>query len=302
LFVLPAMVATGASAAIPVTANCADSVDCPPIKRSQVELIGVIVPLLAGEVHRFCPSERVEVVHPTTPVPSVFSAVQLFFPVRVRVDPLMVVVPVPFPIATSPVLLVARLRSPVPFGMILKLSLPIVPIVAAESPPRLRVVESIARVAAASMVASTPAVIVVSPLAVRLVSEAAIVNVLLPESRLRPLVVVAIVAAEPPPRLRVVESIARVAAASMVARFAVVSVVREVEVRLVTPARANALFVVRVPSEVALIAVALFALIVVEERLVVALLTLTTPVPLFGEMLIFPVVFPPRVSVLFRRL
>jgi hypothetical protein len=39
-------------------------------------------------------------------------------------------------------------------------------------------------------------------------------------------------------------------------------------------------------------------LIVVEERLVVALFRLSTPVPLLGLILIFPVVSPPIVRVL----
>lgn len=111
----------------------------------------------------------------------------------------------------------------------------------------------------------------------------------------------AIVAALPFPRVKVVESIPRLAAASIVARFAVVSVVSELDVKLVTPARENEAFVVRVPSAVALIAVALFALIVVEEILVVAALTFNTPVPLLGLRLIFPVVLPPMVRVLFLR-
>ena len=61
--------------------------------------------------------------------------------------------------------------------------------VAAAPPPRLRTVESIATVAAKSMVAI--------PEAVSVVSDAAIVKVLLPESSVRPLVVVAMVAADP---------------------------------------------------------------------------------------------------------
>lgn len=78
-----------------------------------------------------------------------------------------------------------RIVFPVPCEVRVRLSSEIVDIVAADPPPRFKVVESIPRVAAASIVASTPALIVVSPDADRVVSEAAIVRVLFPESRVR---------------------------------------------------------------------------------------------------------------------
>ena len=88
-----------------------------------------------------------------------------------------------------------RRISPVPLGDSDRLSSETVVIVAAAPPPSERDVESIASDAAASIVASDPAVIVVRPAAVRLVSDAAIVSVFEPESRVRPFVVVASVAA-----------------------------------------------------------------------------------------------------------
>jgi len=80
----------------------------------------------------------------------------------------------------------------------------------------------------------------------------------------------------------------------------VVSEVREVE-RLVAPDRVREALVVRVPREVADIAVALFALIAVDVRLVVSAFKLSTEPapPLLGDILMFPVVFPPSVRVLF---
>ena len=79
-----------------------------------------------------------------------------------------------------------------------------------------------------------------------------------------------------------------------------VSEVREVE-RLVAPDRVREALVVRVPREVADIAVALFALIAVDVRLVVSAFKLSTEPapPLLGDILMFPVVFPPSVRVLF---
>ena len=59
--------------------------------------------------------------------------------------------------------------SPVPFGVRVRLASVNVPIVASLPPPRLSRVESIPRVAAASIVARLPALIVVSAAAVRVV-------------------------------------------------------------------------------------------------------------------------------------
>ena len=83
-----------------------------------------------------------------------------------------------------------RLMFPVPLGVRVRSPFVVVPIVAADPPPRLSVVESIERVAAASIVASTPAVIVVRPAAESVVSEAAIVRESSPLSRVSPPVVV----------------------------------------------------------------------------------------------------------------
>ena len=109
-------------------------------------------------------------------------------------------------------------------------------------------------------------------------------------------VVVPIVALDPLPRLSCVAETPSVAAEVIVAREEDVIVVKLLAVRVVTPERANAALVVRVPSEVALIAV-------VPVKLVVnALMLRTEPAPpLRGDILMFPVVAPPRVRVLFLR-
>ena len=66
------------------------------MSRSIVELIGVIAFPSAEVVHQLVPIERVEVLHPTTPVPSVSRTVQLLKlpPERVR----SVSVPAPAPV------------------------------------------------------------------------------------------------------------------------------------------------------------------------------------------------------------
>lgn len=78
-----------------------------------------------------------------------------------------------------------RIRFPVPFGVRVRLSSPTVVIAAAELPPNVRVVESIERVGEASIVVSAPAVIVVRPVAERIVSDESIVRVLFPLSSVR---------------------------------------------------------------------------------------------------------------------
>lgn len=87
------------------------------------------------------------------------------FDVRVKV-------PVALPMATAPVLVLARFKVPVPFGVRERLALPDgVPIVAALPPPRLRVVvDPRPRVDAVVRVASELAVNVVVPLRVTVVA------------------------------------------------------------------------------------------------------------------------------------
>ena len=108
------------------------------------------------------PIERVEVLHPTTPLPSVSRTVQLLNPERIR------------SVSAS----VPIVRSPVPLGWSVRFALLVVPRVAAAPPPRLRRVESIPSVLAASIEFRFPAVRVVRPDALIVVSSAAIVIVL----------------------------------------------------------------------------------------------------------------------------
>lgn len=77
------------------------------------------------------------------------------------------------------------------------------------------------------------------------------------------------------------------------------NVVTPVALKVVAPERVRVAPVVRVPREVALIAVAELALIVVAVRLVVNAFKLSTDPapPLLGDIFMFPVVDPPRVRV-----
>ena len=88
-----------------------------------------------------------------------------------------------------------KIMSPVPFGVRVRFEFDPVVIEAGDVPPRERVVESIERDAAASIVASEEALIVVRPLADRVVSELSIVKVLSPEFKVSVFVVDAIVPA-----------------------------------------------------------------------------------------------------------
>ena len=112
---------------------------------------------------------------------------------------------VAFPINTDELKSDERVRFPVPFGESVRSAFDVVPIVAAAPPPRFKVVESIERIAAASIVARLPALMVVRPDAESVVSLAAIVRVLFPESRVSVFVVDAIV----PASVNVRESISR---------------------------------------------------------------------------------------------
>ena len=68
-FVPAASVATGVFVAIPVTANSADAVELPPIRRSIVELIGVRAPALV--VHQLVPTANPQLFVFTQTVPEV---------------------------------------------------------------------------------------------------------------------------------------------------------------------------------------------------------------------------------------
>ena len=87
------------------------------------------------------------------------------------------------PINTDESLSAERMVLPLPADVRVRLPFEVVAIAAAEPPPRFNVVESIPKVAAASIVVRTPALIVVKPAADKVVSDAANVKVLLPESR-----------------------------------------------------------------------------------------------------------------------
>ena len=154
-----------------------------------------------------------------------------------------------------------RIMFPVPLGVSERVALDVVPRVALDPAPRLRVVDDIPRVAAEVIVARLPAVMVARPAAESTVSSAAKVNVLLPESRVRPLVVVDIVAALPFPRFKVVAVIPRVAADVIVASD---EAVREV-----------------VPLHVCPTALTV---------------SLDPAAPLRGDIITFPVVSPPMVN------
>ena len=124
----------------------------------------------------------------------VFVVLAVIVPARVR-----------FPADVMVFELLKNCTSPVPFGESVRSAFDVVPIVAAAPPPRFKVVESIERIAAASIVARLPALMVVRPDAESVVSLAAIVRVLFPESRVSVFVVDAIV----PASVNVRESISR---------------------------------------------------------------------------------------------
>ena len=181
---------------------------------------------------------------------------------------------------------------PVPLGVRVRLSLEIVPIMAGEPLPRLRVVADIPSVALVVNVARLPDVMVVSPDAVRVVSSAAMVRVLLPASRVS-------VFAPPdtidPTPVKLRESMSRVfPSIEMLPRLPVSSIV-------IDPVVADT------SNSVKLIAVAPPLIdvrdvplsVVVPVKLNVSVLTVKRdPIPpLSGDRVILPVVDPPMVRV-----
>lgn len=176
--------------------------------------------------------------------------------------------------------------SPEPAAVSVREPLVVVDIVASAPPPRLRRVESIDRVAAAS--------IDVRPVAESAVSDGSIVNVLLPELRVRvlapPDVIVPAAVKSRELISRTVPSIVTLPAlppSSIVIDPVVASTSNSVKLIAVAP---PLIAVSDVPLSV-----------VVPTRFAMALLTLRIPVPLFADRLIFPVVSPPSVNVLFLR-
>ena len=202
---------------------------------------------------------------------------------------------VAFPINTDESKSDERIVFPVPFANNVKLSSDRVEIVAAAPPPMLRVVESIANVAAASIVARTPAFIVVRPDAESVVSDAAIVRVLFPASSVRVLAPPDII--DPTP-VNVRESMSRIVPSTDTLPASALS---SIVIDPVPAATSNSekLIAVAPPlidvRDVPLRVVVLLRLIVSELRP-----RIDPAAPLRGDILMFPVVAPPSVRVLFR--
>jgi len=181
-----------------------------------------------------------------------------------------------------------RIRFPVPLAVRVRLSSLTVEIVAAAPPPILRVVESILRVAAAS--------IVVSPVAVSVVSDESNIIELFPELNVIALAPPEVISPAP---IKSRESISRtVPSIVMFPRLALSSIVIDPEVALTS--NSEKLIAVAPPlidvRDVPLRVVVLFRLTVSELRE-----RIDPDAPLRGDILMFPVVAPPRVRVLLRR-
>lgn len=181
----------------------------------------------------------------------------------------------------------ASIRLPVPFGVRVRLSSETVPMVAADPAPRL------------SVVAETPSaaadVIVVRPVAVRVVSEESNTIVLFPELRVRELAPPEVSSPAPTKSNESISS--TVPSIDILPRLASSSIV----IDPVPAATSNSLKLIAVAPP--LIEVRLVPLsVVVPVRFVTNAPMFTIPVPPLGVILISPVVFPPRVRVLLLRL
>ena len=188
-----------------------------------------------------------------------------------------------------------RMMFPVPFGVRDRFPFVVVPIVASDPPPRFSVVESIERVEAASIVARFEAFIVVRPDAERVVSDAAIVSVLSPESRVSVLVVEASVPAPTNVNdvwFRTVPS-TDTNPASALSSIVIAPVAAETS-------NSSKLIAVA-PPLIAVREVPLSVCVVLRFSVSVLSVTIDPDAPLIGERVIFPVVDPPIVSVLFCR-
>ena len=185
-----------------------------------------------------------------------------------------------------------RMVFPVPCAVSVRLSSLTVEIVAAAPPPMLSVVESIESVAATSIVARLPAFIVVRPVAVRVVSDASKRIVFDPELNVRSF---APVDDTRPAPVKVRESISRIVPSIlMFPRLASSSIVIDPVEALTS--NSEKLIAVAAPlidvRDVPLI-------VVVPVRLTVSELRdrIDPAAPLRGDILMFPVVFPPNVRV-----
>jgi hypothetical protein len=180
------------------------------------------------------------------------------------------------------------IRLPVPFGRRVRLSLDSVPIVAGEPPPRLSVVALIPRVAAEVMV--------VSPVAESVVSLAANVKVLLPESSVRVFAPVDVIVPAPTKSRELISS--TVPSILMLPRSALSLIV----ILPVLASTSNSLKLIAVaPPLIEVREVPLTT--VVPIRLNVSVLAESTEptAPPRGERTMFPVVLPPIVNVLFLK-
>ena len=176
-----------------------------------------------------------------------------------------------------------RVVSPEPRDVMVRLPFVVVEIVASAPPPRFKRVESIDNVAAAS--------IDVNPVAERIVSDAAIVNVLSPESRVR----VDPVDPSVPAPTNVRESISRTVPSTVtLPAFASSSIVIEP----VPAATSNSVKLIAVaPPLIAVREVPLSVVVPTRFAIVELTLSVEPAPPLRGDILIVPVVSPPRVRV-----
>ena len=181
---------------------------------------------------------------------------------------------------------------PVPADVSVRLPFVVVAMVADAPPPRLSVVESIERVAEASIVVRFPAFIVVRPAAERVVSDAAIVRVLSPESSVSVFTPPEVIVPAP---AKSNELMSRTDPSTFTKPRSALSLI---VTDPVVPETENSLKLIAVaPPLIAVSDVPLST--VVPVRFTVSELSpnMLPVAPLRGEILMFPVVVPPRVNV-----
>lgn len=186
--------------------------------------------------------------------------------------------------------------SPVPLGVRVRESSLRVVIVAADPPPSVSVVESIEREGAASIVVSAPALIVVRPEATRVVSDAAMVRVLSPESRVK---VFAPWETIDPTPTNVSESMSRTDPSIEILPRSALSLM---VIDPVPAATSNSVKSIAVaPPFIDVRDVPLIVVVLVRFSVWVLSPSIDPAAPLRGDILMFPVVSPPMVRVLFLR-
>ena len=193
-------------------------------------------------------------------------------------------VPMYTPVSESDV----RIRFPVPLGVIVRLSFDSVPIVAADPAPRFNVVAEIPRVGADVMV--------VRPVAERVVSSAANVIVLLPESSVNVFAPPDVIVPAP---VKLRESMSSVVPSiDMFPRSASSFIV----IDPVVADTSNSLKLIAVaPPLIDVREVPLRVVVPVRLNVSVCAERIDPAAPLRGDIVMFPVVLPPRVRVLFLR-